>query len=887
MRGTVANRVWLTACALAGVLAPAAAWARSIAFYAGDRLPIEALSWFQEVVVDPGKVTDPELAALRRAGTMAIARVSAADISAGGPAGAALLTRLQQRGFAAYLFDVRDPRRVEAGEALLREARRRNPGAQLYYWGSTDRLAAVGPVISAFVTDGVFTERLPRDDENAAPAVLDDIEGVRRLASLVRVRGNSSLPFIVLERLPTGQREQARGIARTLAERGFVPWVTVGGHSLGVGLREFVPRRVLALYDSAEEPLLYETVPHRHLAMPLEYLGYAVDYFDVRSGPLPQGDLSSRYAGIVSFFSDDGLPQPRAYEAWLLAQIASGLRVAMFGRPGLSPSSVLLARMGIVESSRPIVPPVSISGTSVIMGLEAPPAPLSRDLPNWQAREGEVHVELRDTRGQRLTPVVTGSWGGIALDPYVMDHGFENRVRWILDPFAFLTRALDLEPIPAPDFTTESGRRMIFIQIDGDAFVSKAEIPGRPQLAGEIILREFLQRYDLPHTVSIVEGEVGPAGVFVADSPKAEAVSRAIFKLPTVEVASHGYSHPLDWQRAARGEATRADSTESVISYHPPGYRYSASREIAGSIQYINERLAPKEKPATVFLWSGDAMPAADAMREVAALKLANMNGNNSETPREAPTLSQVPSLGRYEQGVLQVYSQAHNEHDYTTEWHDRYYGFRDVIDFFRFTETPRRLKPIDIYYHYYSGTKPAAMTALHEVYKWALEQETLPVFVSEMYAKAVDWQRVTFARRIDGAWELRGLGALKTVRLDRRLGWPDLANSVGVAGVNDTGPGRYVAFSGEPEVTLALTTSKPSQPHIVSANAAIVSFTRDRSRITFRLKGHQPVQVAIGGCTSAEGVAGASRVRVDLPRRVVKLSFPSNDTHEVTMPCH
>ena len=40
-------------------------------------------------------------------------------------------------------------------------------------------------------------------------------------------------------------------------------------------------------------------------------------------------------------------------------------------------------------------------------------------------------------------------------------------------------------------------------------------------------------------------------------------------------------------------------------------------------------------------------------------------------------------------------------------------------------------------------------------------------------------------------------------------------------------------------------------------------------------------------GFGSADGVVGASRVRVDLPRRMVKLSFPGNDTHEVTMPCH
>jgi polysaccharide biosynthesis protein PelA len=871
---------------LAGLLAPVPALARSIAFYSGDRLPLEALSWFQEVVLEPSRVSDPELTALRRGGTLSVARITPADVAAGAPAALALLTKLQQRGFTAFLFDARDPARVAATEGLLREARRRNPSAQLYYWGNLERLSAVAQVISGFVTDGIFTERLPRAGETtAAPAVLDDIEGVRRLANLVRVRGSSNLPFIVLERMPAGQREQARGIARTLAERGFIPWVTVGGHSLGVGLREYVPRRVLVLYDGQEEAHLPETVAHRLLAVPLEYLGYAVDYVDVRNARLPQGDLTARYAGIASWYSDDDMPQPRAYEGWLLTQINSGLRVAMFGKPGLPPSSGLLARMGLVESNRPVVGPVSIAGTSVVMGFEATPSPLARDLPNWQAREGEVHIELRDSRGQRLTPVITGSWGGMALEPYVLDSGLEQRIRWIVDPFAFLTRALDLEPIPAPDPTTESGRRLLFIHIDGDSFNSRAEMPGRAY-GGEVILKDFLQRYTLPHTVSIIEGEVGPEGKFKEESPKLEVIARQIFKLPHVEVASHSYSHPFDWVRASKGETTRASESSAAVNMDIPGYRYNAHREVAGSIAYINDRLAPKDKPARVFLWSGDALPGADALREVTALKLANMNGFNAENPREIPTLSQVPSYGRYVDGMLHVYAQAHNENVYTSEWTTRFYGFRDVIDGFRFSEAPRRLKPINIYYHFYLGTKPAGITSLHEVYKYALEQETLPIYVSEMVSKVEDFHRVTFARRIDGAWELRGLGSLRTVRLDRRLGWPDLNNSVGVAGVADTGPGRYVAFGAEPEVTLALTSARPVLPHLVSSNAQVVSWTRDKTRVNFRLKGHMPVNVTIGGCTSAEGVAGASRVRVDPARQTVRLSFPTNDTREVSLPC-
>jgi hypothetical protein len=38
-------------------------------------------------------------------------------------------------------------------------------------------------------------------------------------------------------------------------------------------------------------------------------------------------------------------------------------------------------------------------------------------------------------------------------------------------------------------------------------------------------------------------------------------------------------------------------------------------------------------------------------------------------------------------------------------------------------TEKPYRIKPINIYYHFYSGSKLAAFNALKEVYDWAIKQ--------------------------------------------------------------------------------------------------------------------------------------------------------------------
>ncbi|MBN0308485.1 PbsX family transcriptional regulator, partial [Pseudomonas aeruginosa] len=69
--------------------------------------------------------------------------------------------------------------------------------------------------------------------------------------------------------------------------------------------------------------------------------------------------------------------------------------------------------------------------------------------------------------GKEYVPVATADWGGFALAPYVLEEGSEHR-RWILDPFAFLRKALRLVPFFSDTATTENGRRIATVHIDGD-----------------------------------------------------------------------------------------------------------------------------------------------------------------------------------------------------------------------------------------------------------------------------------------------------------------------------------------------------------------------------------------------------------------------------------
>ena len=228
------------------------------------------------------------------------------------------------------------------------------------------------------------------------------------------------------------------------------------------------------------------------------------------------------------------------------------------------------------------------------------------------------------------------------------------------------------------------------------------------------------------------------------------------------------------------------------------------------------------------------------------------MNGDNAEEPGPHPTLSQVPSFLRPVGGHTQIYAPAQNENVYTNLWRGPYYGFRRVIDYFRFTDSPRRLKPIGIYYHFYSGTKTAAIKALHDVYAWAREQETFPVWASEYAATVRGFEQASLARRLDGRWLFRGLGALATVRLPTALGWPDLDKSEGVVGVRDLPQGRYVALAPAKNPSLALSAAAPRGPYLLASNAAVTSFERSDAGLSLHLRGHMPVEVEIGGCAQS-----------------------------------
>ncbi len=896
----------------------------AIAFSFGGDVPPELIALYDRIVVDPDRLPGP-----RPSGsTVWYARVPVGEIDPKRPFRARLpkhlvrgknpsngrdvvdtrfpattellmehaIEPLWARGYRGFLLEGLDAHRLYAKDAkelaahlaglagLVKELKKRHPDARVLLDDGFDLVPHVAGLAEAAVTHGLFETH-----DGLRYAAVSDVVRDALLARIRETQEKHGLPVVVVDRVDPRHKTLRRETAKRIRAVGLEPWVAGAElDDVGVGRLEIVPRRVLVLYKPNSEEAWLGTNDAAILLGPvLEYHGLVPVYYDVRK-PLPSVNLVGRYAGVVSLVHD-GTADDGAYRAWLLRQVANGVRLAFVSGFGFGVDGPFLSKLGLAQARETPTGKTSIALSSSFVGFEAKPRPRVYELPPARIVSSDLESGLRleDEAHKTWDAVVFAPWGGAAFAPYVLDEGPKGARRWILDPFKFLQKALDLPPMPAPDVTTESGRRILTIHIDGDGFVSRAEMKGNPYTA-QVILDEILKKYRVPHTVSVIEGEVGPAGRYPEQSPKLEPIARQIFALPYVELATHTLSHPFFWEDAEAGK-TEPHGVEPV--HLPiPNYKFDLERELAGSIRYIEERLAPKDKRVKVVLWTGDCSPTQNAVAMTSKLGVFNVNGGGATRSNDMPSLTLGSPMGiPKENGSYQVFAPVENENVYTNDFLGPFYGYRRAIETFELNEWPRRLSTITIYYHFYSGAKTAALVALDQVYAWAVKQESTPLYLSEYAAKVLAFQDLVLARRVeDGAWEIPNAGELRTLRLDRALGWPDPARSTGVAGARDVPQGRYVTLSrAATRVVLATADAEPASPRISDANGRVVSFEAQGKGAKLRVSGHMPLSISIagigpkcrlrtkGGVVSGTAVPGA-----------IRFTTKESDTGEASLEC-
>lgn len=894
----------------------------SVAFFYGHSIPAQELSLNDQVVVEPSHIQPGQLDTLKKNKTSVFAYLSLGEVNSNNwrnyklPAGLILgknkgwnsyiidqtrqewqdyvlnqlIPPLKEAGFDGVFLDTLDSYQLlSQGEhqhlqrnsliKLITTIKKRYPTLKLFM----NRGFELFPDIAS-ATDALAAESLLRSFDPVNGSFRDSTSNEQEwlLGKLNPIKA-MGIPITIIDYLPGYQPEKAEKLAKRIAAMGFSPWISTPSLDiLGTGLITPEPRKVLMLYNG--DTRLSSHGIHDIMAVVVEYLGLSPVYVNADEA-LPDYPLAGRFAGIINWM-DQEPKAPGQYQQWLTQQLDQKIPVLFMNTfPVTDP--VLLNRLGLKRVTTDLQKPLKISQQTPFSGeFEAPVTRLlTRGLPllSSTGQSNQTWLTLKDRQGQTITPVLLGEWGGMAMAPYILtDNGLGNR-QWLLDPFALVSQALKIKPRPVPDTTTENGRRILTSHVDGDGFASKAELPGTP-FSGLVIKKEIFERYAIPHTVSIVEAETGHKGLYPSLSPFLEPIARDIFKLPNVELASHSYSHPFYWE-PHRQELTEE---ETLYGYHLPilGYRFDLKREILGSINYINSTLAPPDKQVQVFLWTGDALPSADAIALTKQAGVVNLNGGNSKITRAFPSITGLSPQGRPTSTGWQIYAPIMNENAYTNNWTGPFYGFRKAIETLKLTDSPRRLKPISIYWHFYSGTKPSALYALHDVYDWAIARPTLPLYISEYGTRVEGFYTTVMGKDMAGHWQINELGKLRTLRIDKTSGWPVPDCSTNLAGFRDLPQGRYLHLAGS-HATLCFSTQPPDAPYLEESNASVEHWQyQSKHRIALRLKGHLPIQLTVISHNDCALETPTGTLPLSRQGHRLSLSISQKDTGDATLVC-
>lgn len=560
------------------------------------------------------------------------------------------------------------------------------------------------------------------------------------------------------------------------------------------------PREILCLYDSSEARSAAESPAACHAEIALNYLGLVAVYRDV-NGPLPDEAFMRRFRGVLAWFGDARMKQPVAYWKWVGAQIRAGRKVALLGNlgatdhvpaaavnEGLGPLGVEYAGdftgnptvLEVVRKDRRVEFERTLDGElRTFLRLKAAP-----DL------EVLLRVRRTDLPGCEGDLAGVGPRGGYSLVTVHYDPRL-NRTEWRLDPFAFFARAFGVCELPKPDLATAMGRRIVFVSVDGDGLLNRVQAgPNVGRYSGEVVREEFLKKFDLPVTASVI----------AADADREPDLVRSILSLPNVEPAVHSYRHPLKWK-------------EGTLAY--PG-AFSLRDEVAGAVERVN-RLSPK--PVKMYLWTGDCRPPAEAIEMLDRLGVSNMNGEDADTGSVLSLSSQRGPVVRRE-GRLQFNARAPSEYHFTDGWTRNYFAYRNVLKVFEVTASPYPLTPLHIYFHYYVVDQPAGEAALREVFEEVARRDTFPMTASEYVA----WVRGFLAARVESlpgrSWRVSEYGACRTLRFDGpEHRYVDLERSTNVLGFRSTPGWLYVHLAEGDQAVVTLSAEPPKGPYLVDSN--------------------------------------------------------------------
>jgi hypothetical protein len=389
------------------------------------------------------------------------------------------------------------------------------------------------------------------------------------------------------------------------------------------------------------------------------------------------------------------------------------------------------------------------------------------------------------------------------LTPYVITRTTAGVDAFQADACALLSRWLGAPSgIPVPDTTTLDGRRVFFSQVHSDGFVAASHFPGHPTCA-EVLRDRIFSVYPLPTTVALDSCTVMRQGQDRGHLSPAhhENIARTIFTMPHLQAALEG------------------------------GGRISTFAEITGGLQFINKRLLTGGKSCRLLLWP-------DRPEWSAALSASCDDAH-------------IPWMG--------ASSGLHaSDADHAREFSGLYKGgYENVIASFERSGAPRRLAPVNLRYHFRSGSAISSVRALEQLHAWCMRQPLHPVTAHDYVRMRRDADRAKIFPLAHGRWLVTGAGHVRTWRLPADGRVPDMRRSECVSGWKQEGAVLYVHTHGKQRAVIALTDNPASQAdqlRLQESGADILFHELQSRKSVFEIRGWAETAVTFAGIRPGAG---------------------------------
>jgi len=677
-------------------------------------------------------------------------------------------------------------------------------------------------------------------------------------------------------------------------------------------------RVILGLYssDDYDHDQDHLNLVSAAMELPLNYLGVAVRLHDITKG-VPTPAQMDGVLGILCCSTTPQMKDPIPFCKWLISQVRGGRPLVIVGQlpflydassgrqTPLSLVSGLLEEIGLSYGGGPYADPVDIVYSQhEMMGFER--RLQSQDVTDYtaihsNAPDNQVYVELKTERFEQISAVVTSPKGGLALLDCALYLAVNNgQMQWLLDPFLFFERGFGLGGKPRFDTTTLWGRRIFYSHIDGDGVRNITRVAGYRN-CGEVILDEVLRGRHIPITVSFVTAELDRE---ILGNRYTMKIAQESFALPHIEPAVHGFSHPLDWKRrlttfAVPNYSVEIDPDDQEMQALLKETLYDMGAvvivpweeylraETVRAADFLNKTFSVETK---VNLWTGNCLPPAEAISMVDERGLRNMNGGDGRFDRAHPSYTQLAALVRHVGGLRQIHTSNANETIYTNDWTGPFYGIIHVIETYKQTEyptlidgPPRRVSPMNLYYHFYSGEREESLLALGKVYDYAEKSEPICLWVSD-YCDIVDGFFSADMSETSEGWSFSNYGACSTVRFDDEERFVDLDRSKGVLGFARWEKSLYVHLVPGGPATLVWSEQAPTQPYLIDSNVPLSSLSIRPGEIEFTARGFQSAELRFANLPpDTEFEVGDQTFKSD-PSGALTVDLPINGTQSVVV---